>query len=83
MTRPARAVSEVYTARPPPWPGYTRFQLMYSRQRLAAEAGISRRYGGIHFESGDLASRAMGEAIGRQVWQKVQHLVGGSVRRRP
>ncbi|MCC6991601.1 MAG: vanadium-dependent haloperoxidase [Acidobacteria bacterium] len=49
----------------------------------ADEAGISRRYGGIHFESGDLASRAMGEAIGRQVWQKVQQLVGGAVRRRP
>ena len=47
------------------------------------EAGMSRRYGGIHFESGDLNSRAMGDAIGRQVWQKVQQLVGGGVRRRP
>ena len=49
----------------------------------AIEAGMSRRYGGIHFESGDLGSRAMGDAIGRQVWQKVQQLVGGGVRRRP
>lgn len=49
----------------------------------ADEAGISRRYGGIHFESGDLASRAMGDAIGRQTWRKVQQLVGGAVRRRP
>lgn len=49
----------------------------------ADEAGLSRRYGGIHFESGDLVSRAMGTAIGRQVWQKVQQLVGGGVRRRP
>lgn len=49
----------------------------------AIEAGISRRYGGIHFESGDLNSQAMGQAVGRQVWQKVQQLVGGTVRRRP
>ncbi len=49
----------------------------------ADEAGISRRYGGIHFESGDLASRAMGTAIGRQTWQKVQQYLGGGPRRRP
>jgi hypothetical protein len=49
----------------------------------ADEAGLSRRYGGIHFESGDLISRTMGDAIGRQVWLKVQQLLGGTVRRRP
>lgn len=49
----------------------------------AAEAGISRRYGGIHFESGDLASRAMGVAIGRQVWRAVEQRLGGRPRRRP
>ena len=49
----------------------------------ADEAGLSRRYGGIHFESGDLRSREMGEAIGRQVWQTVRQLVGGGPRRRP
>jgi hypothetical protein len=49
----------------------------------ANEAGLSRRYGGIHFESGDLASRAMGTAIGLQTWQKVRQLVGSAVRRRP
>lgn len=49
----------------------------------AREAGISRRYGGIHFERGDLASRALGTAVGEQVWQKARHLVGGAVRRRP
>lgn len=47
----------------------------------ANEAGLSRRYGGIHFESGDLASRAMGRAIGLQTWEKVRQLVGGAVRR--
>ncbi len=49
----------------------------------AAEAGLSRRYGGIHFESADLASRAMGAAVGRQVWQNVERRLGGRPRRRP
>ncbi len=51
--------------------------------QAADEAGISRRYGGIHFESGDLASRAMGVAIGRQVWRAVEQRLGGRPRRRP
>lgn len=36
----------------------------------AAEAGISRRYGGIHFLDGDLQSRKMGKKIGRLAWRK-------------
>ncbi|HMS85752.1 MAG TPA: hypothetical protein PKD12_19075 [Nitrospira sp.] len=36
----------------------------------AEEAGISRRYGGIHFVDGDLQSRMMGKKIGKQAWQK-------------
>lgn len=36
----------------------------------ADEAGMSRRYGGIHFEDGDLAGRHMGKKIGEQVWKK-------------
>jgi hypothetical protein len=38
----------------------------------ADEAGISRRYGGIHFESGDLAGRELGRKIGRRVWDKAR-----------
>ncbi|HUG94028.1 MAG TPA: vanadium-dependent haloperoxidase, partial [Planctomycetaceae bacterium] len=34
----------------------------------AAEAGRSRRLGGIHFESGDLAARVLGRRVGRLVW---------------
>ncbi|MBP7779752.1 MAG: vanadium-dependent haloperoxidase [Acidobacteria bacterium] len=49
----------------------------------ADEAGLSRRFGGIHFESGDLAARAVGTQVGRQVWQKVEQLLGGGPRRRP
>ncbi|GAC1418222.1 MAG: hypothetical protein NVSMB62_09770 [Acidobacteriaceae bacterium] len=36
----------------------------------ANEAGISRRYGGIHFEAGDLAGREVGRRVGAQAWQK-------------
>jgi hypothetical protein len=34
----------------------------------ADEAGLSRRYGGIHFEQGDLVGRAIGRAVGARVW---------------
>ena len=43
----------------------------------ADEAGMSRRYGGIHFEDGDLGGRAMGRQIGALVWEKVQGLFRG------
>jgi len=43
----------------------------------ADEAGLSRRLGGIHFRDGDLASRAMGKAIGHRVFREVlRHLLG-------
>ena len=40
--------------------------------QAADEAGISRRYGGIHFESGDLVSRAMGRQVGAAAFAKAQ-----------
>jgi hypothetical protein len=40
--------------------------------QAADQAGMSRRYGGIHFKEGDLQSRAMGRAVGAQVWAKAQ-----------
>jgi hypothetical protein len=36
----------------------------------ANEAGISRRYGGIHFKAGDLSGRAVGKLVGAQAWAK-------------
>ena len=36
----------------------------------ADEAGISRRFGGIHFIDGDLQSRKLGRVIGREAWKK-------------
>jgi hypothetical protein len=36
----------------------------------ADEAALSRRLGGIHFQSGDLAARALGRRVGRLAWSK-------------
>jgi hypothetical protein len=36
----------------------------------ADQAGISRRYGGIHFEQGDLDARATGRIAARSAWEK-------------
>ena len=36
----------------------------------ANEAGVSRRYGGIHFPQGDLAGRALGRKVGKTAWAK-------------
>jgi hypothetical protein len=41
----------------------------------ADEAGWSRRYGGIHFESGDLHGRTLGRAIGWDAWFKAQSYI--------
>lgn len=38
----------------------------------ADEAGISRRYGGIHFSQGDLEGRSLGRVVGLQVWLEAQ-----------
>jgi hypothetical protein len=38
----------------------------------AGEAGMSRRYGGIHFQSGDLHARALGREVGWDAWFKAQ-----------
>jgi hypothetical protein len=43
----------------------------------ADEAGISRRYGGIHFRQADLESRDMGRSIGLLVWQRANALFRG------
>jgi hypothetical protein len=44
----------------------------------ADEAGISRRYGGIHFEQGDIDGREMGRKIGGQAWDRARrHITGG------
>jgi len=44
----------------------------------ADEAGLSRRYGGIHFEQGDLDARATGRVAARLAWQKAREYWEGT-----
>ena len=44
----------------------------------ADEAGLSRRYGGIHFRDGDFEGRNMGRKIGATVWAKAQTYFDGT-----
>jgi hypothetical protein len=46
----------------------------------ADEAGISRRYGGIHFEEGDLNGRQIGRDVGGIVWDKARSYIDGTAR---
>jgi hypothetical protein len=46
-------------------------------KKAANQAGISRRYGGIHFEAGDLVARAMGKLVADQAWAKAVSLWRG------
>ncbi|MDP9089858.1 MAG: vanadium-dependent haloperoxidase [Pseudomonadota bacterium] len=43
----------------------------------ANEAGISRRYGGIHFQNADLEGRRIGEKIGKAAYRKSMQLING------
>jgi hypothetical protein len=45
---------------------------------MADQAGMSRRYGGIHFESGDQQGRALGALTGLDVWQTAQKYFAGT-----
>ena len=51
--------------------------------RAAAEAGLSRRYGGIHFRQADLESSEMGRRIGLLVWERASTLFRGGSAARP
>jgi len=44
----------------------------------ADQAGLSRRYGGIHFEQGDLDARHAGRLVARQAWARAQSYFNGS-----
>ncbi len=49
----------------------------------ADQAGMSRRYGGIHFEAGDLCGRKLGKQVADCVWRKVCRYFDGMPRLRP
>jgi hypothetical protein len=44
----------------------------------ANEAGVSRRYGGIHFRAADLAGRLLGRLVAAQAWTKAQEYSDGA-----
>jgi hypothetical protein len=44
----------------------------------ADQAGLSRRYGGIHFEQGDLDGRHLGRQVGALVWARAQAYLNGT-----
>jgi hypothetical protein len=44
----------------------------------ADQAGRSRRYGGIHFEAGDLDGRRLGRRVGASAWAKAQRYFDGT-----
>lgn len=67
-------------------PGESRFEpnitptnevtLAWDTYRLAADdAGISRLYGGIHFDDGDINGRTLGTFVGRSVWDRTQEFI--------
>lgn len=49
----------------------------------AAEAGMSRRYGGIHFRAADMAGRLLGRTVALQVWSKAQAYFEGRAQINP
>lgn len=51
------------------WPTFT---------DAADEAGLSRRYGGIHFEWGDVEARRCGRIVGEQVYTKAMRYIRGT-----
>jgi hypothetical protein len=53
------------------WPTFT---------AAADEAGMSRRYGGIHFAPGDLMGRGIGRIVGAQTYAKAQRYFEGTAR---
>ncbi len=46
--------------------------------QAADEAGLSRRYGGIHFADDDLMGRTLGRQVGKRVWDKAETFFAGT-----
>jgi hypothetical protein len=45
----------------------------------AEQAGMSRRYGGIHFKTGDTQGRSLGNMVGQAAWSKAQSYFRGTI----
>jgi hypothetical protein len=39
---------------------------------------MSRRWGGIHFQTGDMDGRALGKVVGYDDWNKAQTFINGT-----
>jgi hypothetical protein len=53
--------------------------LSWTNFRYAAEqAGLSRQYGGVHFEHGDKDARAAGSSVGKNAWAKAVTYFNGT-----
>ena len=65
-------------------PGRTPAQAVVLRWETFAdaadEAGLSRRYGGIHFRHADLAGRQLGRLVGAKAWSRAQAHFDGTAR---
>jgi Domain of unknown function (DUF6851)/VCPO second helical-bundle domain len=62
-------------------PGTPRKLVVLSWKTLtdaADQAGMSRRWGGIHFESGDMDGRTLGKVVGNDDWNKAQTFINGT-----
>jgi hypothetical protein len=46
----------------------------------ANEAGMSRRYGGIHFRHADMAGRQLGRLVAAKAWAKAQTYFDGTAK---
>jgi hypothetical protein len=49
-------------------------------EEAAEEAGVSRRYGGIHFARADFAGRQLGRLVADKVWPKAQAYFDGTAK---
>lgn len=61
-------------------PGVPRADVTFawaSFSEAADQAGLSRRYGGIHFAEADLVGRTLGRLVGDRVWQVAQGYIQG------
>jgi hypothetical protein len=56
------------------WPTFT---------AAADEAGMSRRFGGIHFRTGDLMGREIGKKVGQRAWLRTQAYISGTLTLHP
>jgi len=45
----------------------------------ADQAGMSRRFGGIHFETDDLSGRLLGRMVATEVWNRAASYIGGAI----